>query len=98
MVRINALLPFRRFRRQMRDKMMPRESECDSVARFTAQLTTKSIDIEAFCRLHIMRGKSQMEKHVLHGHCPRMVGWPGPLSPVVSHRGGAVRRRLLSQL
>jgi len=78
MVGINALLPFREFRRQMRHKMMPCKSECDGVARFPTQRTTKSIDIEAFRRLHIMRGKSQMKEHVLHGNCPRSVGWPVP--------------------
>ena len=67
MVGINALLPFRGFRRQMRHKMMPRESERDGVARFPTQRTTKSIDIEAFRCLHIMRGKSQMKEYVLHG-------------------------------
>jgi hypothetical protein len=71
----------------MRHKMMPCESECDGVVRFATQRTTKSIDIEAFRRLHIMRWKSQMKKHVLHGNFPRMVGWSGPLSPAGTHRG-----------
>ena len=97
MVGINALLPFREFRRQMRHKMMPRESECDGVARFPTQRTTKSINIEAFRRLHIMCGKSQMKEHVLHGHCPRTVGWPVPFhQPAVI--GNASRLPQLSLL
>jgi hypothetical protein len=73
MVGVNALLSFRRFRRQVRDKMVTGESECDGMARLPTQRTIKPFDIEALRRLDIMRGKSQMKEHVLHGNRPRKV-------------------------
>ena len=77
-MRINALLRWQEFRRQMRHELMPREPKHDSVARLTTQRTTKSIDIETFRRRHIVRGKGQMKQYIPHENCPRTVGVPLP--------------------
>jgi len=78
MVGINALLRWQGFRRQMRHELMPRESERDGVARLPTQRTTKSFDVETFRLRHIVHGKCQVKERVLHGNCPRTVGWPVP--------------------
>ena len=57
MVRINTLLRWQGFRRQMRHELMPRKPEHDRVARLPTQRTTKPIDIEPFRRRHIVRRK-----------------------------------------
>lgn len=78
MVGVNALLWRQGFRRQMGHELMPRESERDSMARFSTQRTAKPIDIESFRRRHIMRGKRQVKERVLHGNFPRTFGRPVP--------------------
>lgn len=78
MMRINALLLRQGLRRQMGHELMSCESECDGVARLPTQCTTQSIDVETFRRCHIVRRKSEMKERILHGHCPRTVGWPVP--------------------
>jgi hypothetical protein len=68
MTGINALLLRQRFCHQMGHELIPRESEGDGVARFPAQRTTKSIDIELFRRRYVVCRKSQVKECVLHGN------------------------------
>ena len=75
MVGVNALLLWQRLRCEMGDELVPRESECDGVARLPTQRTTKSIDVELFRRSYIVRGKGQVKERVLHGNCSRIICW-----------------------
>jgi hypothetical protein len=70
MVRINTVLRWQGFRRQMRHELMPCESERDGVARLPTQRATKSINIETFCRHYVVYGKREVKEHALHGNCP----------------------------
>jgi hypothetical protein len=74
MVGINALLLWQMLRRQMGYKLMPRKSERDGVARLSTQRTAKPLDIKALRCRHIVYGKSQVKKRILHGNCPRTFG------------------------
>jgi hypothetical protein len=69
MVGVYALLLWQTLRCEMGDELVPRESECDGVARLPTQDTTQSIDVETFRRRHIVRGKGQVKEHIFHGFC-----------------------------
>lgn len=62
----------------MPHELMPCEPERDGMVRLPTQRTTKSIDIEMFCRRQIVNRKGEMKERILQGNSPRTVGWPIP--------------------